>query len=172
VRRCVRPDGDLGNIDIGTKVSVHVDLTTATEVFKTDCGKGDGRGRAYHVNLLSPMELDFMCTQTGDQVLQISSQLGPLDLCDAHVTTCADPAVLPSGCNFGVPSMQPGSYYILVQAFAAGKEGTVDLTLRGVIPTHPRDLQQRHRRRRRRRHRLQRPQVRHRPELRLLALPA
>jgi hypothetical protein len=126
------PDGDLGNIDIGTKVSVHVDLTSATEVFKTDCGKGDGRGRAYHVNLLSPMELDFMCTQTGDQVLQISSQLGPLDLCDAHVTTCADPAVLPSGCNFGVPSLQPGSYYILVQAFAAGKEGTMDLTLRGA----------------------------------------
>ena len=126
------PDGDLGNIDIGTKVTVHVDLTSATEVYKTDCGKGDGRGRAYHVNLLSPMELDFFCTQTGDQVLQISSQLGPLDLCDAHVTTCADPAVLPSGCNFGVPSLQPGSYYILVQAFAAGKEGTVDLTLRGA----------------------------------------
>jgi hypothetical protein len=125
------PDGDLGNIDVGTKTSVHVDLTSATQVFKTDCGKGDGRGRAYHVNLLSPMELDFNCTQTGDQVLQISSQLGPLDLCDAHVTTCADPATLPSGCNFGVPSLQPGSYYILVQAFSAGSEGTVDLTLRG-----------------------------------------
>jgi hypothetical protein len=126
------PDGDLGNIDIGTRASVHVDLTNATQVFKTDCGKGNGRGRAYHVNLLSAMELDFNCTQTGDQVLQLSSQLGPLDLCDAHISTCADPATLPSGCNFGLPSLQPGSYYILVQAFAAGSEGTVDLTLRGV----------------------------------------
>jgi hypothetical protein len=126
------PDGDLGNIDIGTKATVHVDLTNATQVYRADCGKGDGRGRAYHVNLLQAMELDFTCTQTGDQVLQLSSQLGPLDLCDAHIETCADPAVLPSGCNFGLPSLQPGSYYILVQAFAAGKEGTVDLTLRGV----------------------------------------
>ena len=126
------PDGDLGDIDIGTRASVHVDLTTATQVFKTDCGKGDGRGRAYHVNLLQAMELDFSCSQTGDQVLQLSSQLGPLDLCDAHVTTCADPNVLPSGCNFGLPNLQPGSYYILVQAFAAGSEGTVDLTLHGV----------------------------------------
>jgi hypothetical protein len=126
------PDGDLGNIDIGTKTTVHVDLTSATQVYRTDCGKGDGRGRAYKVNLLQAMELDFTCTQTGDQVLQLSSQLGPLDLCDAHIQTCADPAVLPSGCNFGLPSLQPGSYYILVQAFSAGSEGTVDLTLRGV----------------------------------------
>ena len=126
------PDGDLGNIDIGTKTTVHVDLTSATQVYRTDCGKGDGRGRAYRVNLLQAMELDFTCTETGDQVLQLSSQLGPLDLCDAHVQTCADPAVLPSGCNFGLPSLQPGAYYVLVQAFAAGSEGTVDLTLRGV----------------------------------------
>jgi hypothetical protein len=125
------PDGDLGNIDIGTKVNVKVDLTDATQVFRTDCGKGDGRGRAYRVNLLSPMVLDFTCTQTGDQVLQVSSQLGPLDLCDAHVTTCADPSVLPSGCRFGIPDLQPGLYYILVQAFASGTEGTVDLTLQG-----------------------------------------
>ena len=125
-------DGDLGDIDIGTEKSVHVDLTSATEVFKTDCGKGDGRGRAYRVNLLQPMELDFSCTQTGDQVLQMSSQLSPLDLCDAHITTCADPTTLPSGCDFGLPDLQPGAYYLLVQAFAAGSEGTVDLTLHGV----------------------------------------
>ncbi len=126
------PDGDLGNIDIGTQATVHADLTTATQVFRTDCGKGDGRGRAYHVNLLSAMELDFSCTETGDQILQVSSQLGTLDLCDANISTCADPSVLPSGCNFGLPSLQPGSYFILIQAFSAGTEGTVDLTLRGV----------------------------------------
>jgi hypothetical protein len=128
---CV-PDGDLGNIDIGTSTKVHVDLTSATKVFATTCGKGDGRGRAYRVNLLQPMILDFFCTQTGDQILQISPQTGPLDACDANVDNCADPSILPGGCNFGVPDLQPGTYYILVQAFTHGSEGTVDLTLRGA----------------------------------------
>ena len=126
------PDGDLGNMDVGTRTSVHVDLTSATQVFQSDCGKGDGRGRAYRLNLLSPMQLDFTCTQTGDQVLQLAAQTGPLDRCDASIATCADPATLPSGCNFGIPDLQPGPYYLLVQAFTAGTEGTVDLNLRGV----------------------------------------
>ena len=46
--------------------------------------------------------------------------------------TCADPATLPGGYNFGIPAMQPGAYYLLVQAFTSGSEGTVDLRLRGV----------------------------------------
>ena len=125
-------DGDLGNIDVGGTVNVHVDLGGATQVFKSDCGKDDGRGRAYRLNLLSPLEPDVSCTQTGDQVLQFSSHLAPLDQCDAHLVTCADPATLPGGCNFGIPAMQPGAYYLLVQAFTSGSEGTVDLRLRGV----------------------------------------
>jgi len=128
---CV-PDGDLGDIDIGTTTSVHVDLTDATKVFATTCGKGDGRGRAYKVNLLQPMVLDFFCSQTGDQVLQLSPRTGPLDACDENVDNCADPSILPGGCNFGIPDLQPGTYYILVQGFTAGSEGTVDLTLRGA----------------------------------------
>jgi hypothetical protein len=125
------PDGDLGNIDVGTSTSVHVDLTSATAIYGTECGKGDGRGRAYRVNLLQPMTLDFFCSQTGDQILQISSQTGPLDACDAHIIGCTDPAIVPGGCYFGIPDLQPGIHYILVQAFASGDEGTVDLTLQG-----------------------------------------
>jgi hypothetical protein len=125
------PDGDLGDIDVGTRVKVHVDLSGANEVFQTDCGTGNGHGRAYRVNLLQPMTLDFFCTQTGDQVLQIAKQTGPLDACDAHVIGCADPAIGPGGCNFGIPDLQPGVHFILVQAFTAGSEGTVDLTLLG-----------------------------------------
>ena len=125
------PDGDLGNIDIGTRVSVHVDLKSATQVYHTDCGKGDGRGRAYRVNLLQPMTLDFFCSQTGDQILQIATQTAPLDACDAHVIGCADPAIGPGGCGFGIPDLQPGVHFILVQAFASGDEGSMDLTLLG-----------------------------------------
>jgi hypothetical protein len=125
------PDGDLGSIDVGTTVSVHVDLTSATQVYQSDCSN-DGHGRAYRLNVLAPLELEFYCTQTGDQVFLLSSQLGPLDLCDAHLLTCADPSTLPGGCNFGIPAVQPGSYYLLVQAFRRGTEGTVDLRLRGA----------------------------------------
>jgi hypothetical protein len=128
---CV-PDGDLGDIDIGTSTKLHVDLTGATRVFSTTCGKGDGRGRAYRLNLLSPMVLEVYCTQTGDQILQLSTQTGPLDACDAHPENCADPSVLPGGCNFGIPDLQPGAYYLLVQAFTSGTEGTTDITLRGA----------------------------------------
>jgi hypothetical protein len=125
------PDGDLGNLDIGGKVSVHVDLTSATRVFNTDCSRGDGRGRAYRLNLLKPMMLDFFCTETGSQVLAVSPQLSPLDACDANVSDCADPNVGNIGCNFGIPALQPGVYFVIVQAFARGDEGVVDLTLRG-----------------------------------------
>jgi hypothetical protein len=125
------PDGDLGDIDVGTKVSVHVDLTTATQTYQADCSKGDGRGRAYRVNLLKPMTLDFFCTQTGDQVLAIGPQISPLDACDAHITDCADPTIGDIGCNFGIPDLQPGVHYVIVQAVSSGNEGTMDLTLQG-----------------------------------------
>jgi len=126
-----QPDGDLGNIDIGTRTSVHIDLTTATQIYQSNCSKGNGVGRAYRVNLLSPMVLDFFCTETGDQVFDISPQLSPLDRCDAHASNCADPTLGNLGCNFGMPSLQPGTYYILVEAFDSGTAGTVDLTLQG-----------------------------------------
>jgi hypothetical protein len=124
------PDGDLGDIDVGSSVRVHVDLAGATQVYRSECSN-DGRGRAYHLNVLSPLELDFRCSQTGDHVFLLASQLDPLDLCDAHVIACADPATLPGGCNFGIPAVQPGSYFVVVQGFASGTEGSVDLVLAG-----------------------------------------
>jgi hypothetical protein len=127
------PDGDLGDIDIGTRLSVQVDVTTATTVYRSKCGRGDGRGRAYRANLLAPMNLSFSCTQTGDHVFQLVPQTGPLDACDAHLDNCVDPSH--NGCNFSMPSVQPGIYYILVEAFASGDEGTMALTLRGAPAT-------------------------------------
>jgi hypothetical protein len=62
----------------------------------------------------------------------LSSQQAPLDMCDAHLVNCADPGVLPGGCNFGIPAVQPGSYFLLVQGFTSGSEGAVTLSLRGA----------------------------------------
>src|SRR5262249_29177689 len=58
--------------------------------------------------------------------------INPLDACDANPVNCADPSVLPFGCNFVMPNLQPGVYDVLVQAFSAGQEGKVHLTLSGV----------------------------------------
>jgi hypothetical protein len=43
--------------------------------------------------------------------------------------------VLPFGCNFTMPGLQPGTYNLIVDGFQMGSEGTVNLTLTGVPPT-------------------------------------
>jgi hypothetical protein len=43
--------------------------------------------------------------------------------------------VLPFGCGYAVPELQPGAYNVIVQAFQAGSEGVVNLTLTGVQET-------------------------------------
>ena len=132
--QCVQ-DGDLGNIDIGTNVTVKVDLTSATRTFTTECGKGDGHGRVYRLNLLHAMYLGVSCTQTGSQVLQIDAQVNPLDACAANVVDCVDPTIQPFGCDFDIPDLQPGVYNLVVQAFTSGTEGTMNLSLTGIGDT-------------------------------------
>ena len=129
------PDGNLGDIDIGTSKTLNVDLTSATRTFSTFCGKGDGHGRVYRLNLRQAMGLGFDCTQTGVQVLQLGAQVSPLDLCDADVRDCVDPDAQPFGCDFVMPSLQPGAYNLIVQAFTSGTEGTVNLSLTGMAYT-------------------------------------
>ena len=133
---CV-PDGDLGSIDIGKRKTLSIDLRDATRTFTTTCGKGDGHGRAYRFNLQQPMSLGFDCTQTGDQILQLAAQVNPLDLCDADPVNCADPSMFPGGCAFTLPTLQPGAYNLLVQAFTSGAEGTMSLTLTGLAERIP-----------------------------------
>jgi hypothetical protein len=129
------PDGDLGDIAVGTNKTVNVNLTTATRTFSTECGKGDGHGRVYRLNLLNAMSLGVRCTQTGSQVIQLDAQVSPLDLCDANSIDCVDPAIQPFGCNFDIPSLQPGHYNLVVEAFTSGTEGTMNLSLTGISET-------------------------------------
>jgi len=129
------PDDDLGDLDDGDMVTHEVDLTTATQIHAADCAKGDGHGRAYRINLLTAMNLGVRCTQSGDHVLQLAPQTSPLDACDSNMKGCFDPQRSTYGCNFTWPSLQPGVYNILVDAFTSGSEGTVRLTLRGSKQT-------------------------------------
>jgi hypothetical protein len=72
-----------------------------------------------------------MCSQSGDQVVDLFAAGGPRDACDANTAfeDCADPVTLPFGCDYEIPNLQPGTYNVLVEAFAPGSEGQVDLTL-------------------------------------------
>ena len=128
------PDTNLGDFDVGTRKTLNVDLTSATRTFTTVCGKGDGHGRVYRLNLLKAMHLGINCTQTGSQVLQVGPQVNPLDLCDAESpdNNCADLDTMPFGCDFDFPNLQPGPHNLLVQAFTSGTEGTMNLTLTGI----------------------------------------
>jgi hypothetical protein len=126
------PDDDLGDFIWGTQRSVSVDVTTGTTYYTAKCAKGGGKSKVLRVRLTQPMGLGYSCDETGSQVFQLTQQIQPLDACDANPVNCADPSVLPFGCNFVMPNLQPGVYNVLVDAFAPGDEGTVNLTLFGV----------------------------------------
>jgi hypothetical protein len=129
------PDIDLGDFSVGTQRTVSLNTLSAEDLYKTTCGKGNGKERVVRLNITQPMALGYNCTQTGSHVLQLAQQLQPLDPCDAHNFNCADPSVLPFGCNFAMPSIQPGRYNVIVEAFQSGQEGNVDLTLFGIQQT-------------------------------------
>jgi hypothetical protein len=84
------------------------------------------------VTLNQVMSLGHDCMDGGSHVLALSRQVQPLDACDENEIVCVDPAVLPFGCSYALPDLQPGQYNVIVQAFQAGNEGTVTLTLTGI----------------------------------------
>ena len=128
------PGFDLGVLGVGQSVSQTVNVAAGQDLYQTKCGHGNGKEQVIRFTATQPMGLGVSCTQTGSQVLELSQQVGPLDACNANVVNCADPAILPFGCNFVMPGLQPGTYNLIVDGFQMGSEGTVNLTLTGVAP--------------------------------------
>jgi hypothetical protein len=122
---------NLGSLSPNMSTFVSLDVRTGKDVYQTECGRGDGKEKVVRITLTAPMTLGLSCTETGSQVFELSKQLNPLDTCNANVISCADPEVLSFGCGFGIPNLQPGVYNLIVDAFQAGTEGTVNLTLTG-----------------------------------------
>jgi hypothetical protein len=116
----------------GTIQMLTIDTTTGKDLYQTDCGRGDGKEKIVRLTLTQPMSLGIDCSETGSHVFELSRQLQPLDACNANSVNCADPEVLPFGCSFAIPNLQPGTYNLIVQAFQPGSEGTVQLTLSGL----------------------------------------
>ena len=124
-------------IDWNTQQQVNVDTTNGKDLYQSKCAQGSGREKVIRVTLVRPMALGFNCTENGDMVIQLDQQVNPLDLCDANKLVCADIKALPFGCNYAVPNLQPGQYNVIVQAFASGTEGTMNLTLYGIEENTP-----------------------------------
>ena len=116
----------------GTVQTLTIDTTTGKNLYQTDCARGDGKEKVVRLVLNQPMSLGIDCSETGSHVFELARQLQPLDACNANSENCADPEVLPFGCSFAIPNLQPGTYNLIVQAFQPGNEGTVQLTLSGL----------------------------------------
>jgi hypothetical protein len=129
------PDQDLGSFSWGTRKTVAVDTRAGGTLYPTSCSRGTGKERVLRVTLTQPMSLAHDCTDGGSHVLALARQVQPLDACDENELVCVDPAVLPFGCGYAIPELQPGAYNVIVQAFQAGSEGVVNLTLTGVQQT-------------------------------------
>jgi len=129
------PDQNLGDFSWGTRRTVVVDTRDGGTFYPTSCSRGTGKERVLRVNLLQPMSLGHDCTDGGSHVLALSRQLQPLDACDENEIVCVDHAVLPFACSYSLPQLQPGPYNVIVQAFQAGSEGVVTLTLTGFQET-------------------------------------
>jgi len=125
------PDLDLGAISVGSTKSATIDVTSGRSLYQTKCSHGNGKEKIIRLTITEPMGLGVNCTESGSQVLELSQQVAPLDACNANEVNCGDPDVIPFGCSYIVPALQPGAYNLIVQAFQAGTEGTVRLSLNG-----------------------------------------
>jgi len=126
------PDPTLMPLSVGTTQMAMVDTRAAPNQYQTNCGRGDGRERVIRLTLTEPMALGLQCTETGSHVFELSRQVNPLDACNANPVSCGDPAILPFGCNYAIPNLQPGAYNLIVEAFQSGSEGLVQLGLTGL----------------------------------------
>ena len=131
------PDVNLGLISVNESQTVHLDIkANGTAGYNTTCAKGGAKGMVVQMTIPQPppgglggVGIGFDCMQTGDQVLDLFAAGGPRDPCDADELVCADPKTLPFGCGYEVPNLSAGVYNVIVEGFAPGSEGTMDLTL-------------------------------------------
>jgi hypothetical protein len=131
------PDYKVGPLSPGAAAST---LTIKVQGAHNDdqtvsCAQGGGKDAVVEVELSTVSALAVECNQSGDHVLGLFAAAQSRDACDASALGCADPSTGAIGCSFMWPNLQPGKYYVIVEAFKAGAEGTMTLTL-AAKPDH------------------------------------
>ena len=131
---CV-PDKKTGPMGIGSTVNITVDTKKENNDQTVSCALGGGKDAVIEIILTKPTALRVQCNQTGDHVLGFFAKGKPRDPCDKSKLGCADPKTGPIGCNFYWGNVQPGTYYLVVEAFKPGSEGTFNLKLTATKDT-------------------------------------
>jgi len=132
------PNTDFGQMFVGDQKSVTLNVQQNGQLnYKASCAKGGGKGMVVQLSVPTGgtnggFGMTFNCSQTGDQVITLNQAGGPRDPCDVNELVCADPKILPFGCGYEVPNLQPGTYNVIVEALQSGTEGTMNLTL-GIV---------------------------------------
>ncbi|MCC6746556.1 MAG: hypothetical protein IT371_02795 [Deltaproteobacteria bacterium] len=123
----------------GAPRTVKLDLTKANNDQTVPCALGGGKDSVIEVDLPQVSGLQVSCSQTGDHVIGLFLPGKPRDPCDKTPINCADMQTGPLGCNFIFPNLQPGKYYVIVEGFKSGSEGTMNLTL-SATPDHAQEI--------------------------------
>ena len=132
---CV-PDKKTGPLAPGGKgVSISVNTKQANNDQTVSCALGGGKDVVIEVILTKVTALKVNCNQTGDHVIGLFAKGKPRDPCDKAKGGCADPKTGPIGCNFYWGNMQPGTYYLVIEAFKPGSEGTFNINLQATPDT-------------------------------------
>jgi hypothetical protein len=129
------PDVQLGQVDVNSARTVMLNVQQkGVAGYNVSCAQGGGKGMVVQLSVPAGgmgggFGMGFDCSQTGDHVIDLFAAGGPRDACDVNELVCADPKTLPFGCGYEVPNLQPGQYNVIVEAFKAGTEGNVNLTI-------------------------------------------
>jgi hypothetical protein len=113
-------------------VSLNLDTTTAKHDQTVPCALGGGKDIVIEIDLPKVSGLEINCQDSADHVFGLFAAGAPRDPCDKYPENCADPHIGPLSCHFIMPNLQPGKYYLVVQAFKPGTEGKIGLQLSSV----------------------------------------
>jgi hypothetical protein len=123
----------------GPPARIELDTTSANNSQTLSCALGGGNDEVIAFELTEVSGLRINCRQTGDHVIGLFAAGGSRDACDARPENCADPGTGPISCNFVFPNLQPGRYYLIVEAFRPGDEGSMTLNL-SAVPDHAQEI--------------------------------